>query len=260
MKLKRIFSVLLCTVMIFSAVCVNAAGVYILKPLDQSNGEQMAEFYDAFLKYVMSEYRYDLTREELLEAAVKQVITDHPELFVEFAKGSFNALDENSMFYTQDEYMERFQDVAGVYVGIGINVFYDEDKVILGEALPGTPAEGSGLSIGDIVVAVDGERVDGYGLDKVTSLIKGEEGTNVDITVLRNGVEYTYTVARAVIKINPLTYEIIEGTNVGYVKLSSFNASSAEVFAATMTEFGKKGVKTIVLDLRNNVGGYLDAA
>ena len=159
MNLKKILSVLLCTVMIFSSITVNAAGIYILKPLDQSNGEQMAEFYDAFLEYVMSEYRYDISREELLEQAVKQVITDHPELFVEFAKGSFNALDENSMFYTQDEYMERFQDVAGVYVGIGINVFYDEDKVILGEAIPGAPAEGSGLSVGDIVVAVDGERV-----------------------------------------------------------------------------------------------------
>lgn len=259
MKLKKIFAVLLCVIMMFSAVNVNAAGL-ILNALDTNDGEKVSNFYDNLLEFIIEEYKYDVTKEELLSTAVKQILTDHPELLEEFGKGAFNALDENSMFYTEEEYMERYSDVSGVYVGIGINVFYDEDKVILGEAIEGSPAEGSGLQIGDIVVAVNGERVEGYGLDKVTSLIKGEEGTNVDITILRNGVEYTYTIARAVIKINPITYEIIEGTNIGYVKLSAFNANAADAFKAVMTEFGGMGVEKIILDLRNNVGGYLDAA
>lgn len=260
MKLKKMFAAILCAVMVFSSVGVNAAGLYVLKPLDTTNGEQMAEFYDALMEYIIDEYKYDLTKEELLDAAVQQIITDHPELYEELCRGMFNALDENSLFYTEEEYKSRVTDVSGVYVGIGINVFYDEDKVIFGEPIEGTPAENSGLQIGDIVVAIDGESVEGYGLDVVTAMIKGEEGTTVNITVLRNGVEYTYEVERAVIKINPITYEIIEGTNVGYVKLSGFNASAAEAFDAVAAEFGEKGVEHIVLDLRNNVGGYLNAA
>lgn len=259
MKLKRIFVTVLCIVMMFFAVNVNAAGT-ILNALDTTDGEKVSEFYNNLLNYIIKEYKYDITKEELLSAAVSQILKDHPDLLGEFGKGAFNALDENSKFYTEEEYDERYTDVAGIYVGIGINVFYDENKVILGEPIEGSPAEGSGLQIGDIVVAVNGERVEGYGLDKVTSLIKGEEGTNVDITVLRNGFEYTYTIARSVIKINPITYEIIEGTNIGYVKLSSFNANAADAFKAVMTEFGGMGVEKIILDLRNNLGGYLDAA
>jgi len=259
MKLKRIFTVVLCVVMLLSAINVSAAGG-ILNPLDATDGEQIAKYYDNLLDFILKKYKYEITKEELLTAATKQILTDHPELLEEFGKGTFNALDENSMFYTEEEYTQRYTDVSGVYVGIGINVFYDEDKVILGEAIEGSPSENSGLQIGDIVVAVNGERVEGYGLDKVTSLIKGEKGTSVDITVLRNGAEYTYTIQRAVIKINPVTYNIIDGTNIGYVKLSAFNANAADYFDAVMAEFKEKGVKNIVLDLRNNVGGYLDAA
>ncbi len=245
--------------MMFSVVNVSAAGM-ILNSLDMTDGEKVSKYYDNLLDFIIKEYKYDITKEDLLSAAVKQVLTEHPDLLEEFGKGAFTALDENSMFYSAEEYAERKTDVSGVYVGIGINVFYDENKVILGEAIKGYPSENSGLQIGDIVVAVNGERVEGYGLDKVTSLIKGEEGTTVDITVLRNGEEYTYTIERAVIKINPITYEIIDGTNIGYVKISSFNASAAEVFDAVMAEFKEKGVGKIILDLRNNVGGYLDAA
>ena len=258
MKLKNIFAITLCIVMMFLAVGVNAADE-IANPLDMTDGEKVSEYYDKLLEFIIDEYKYDITKEELLSAATKQILTDHPELLEEFGKGAFNALDENSKFYTPDEYEERVTDVSGVYVGIGINVFYD-DKVILGEAIEGSPSENSGLQIGDIVVAVNGERVEGYGLEKVVSLIKGEEGTNVDITVLRNGAEYTYTIKRAVIKINPITYEIIDGTDVGYVKLASFNANAAEAFAEVMAEFHEKGIEKIILDLRNNVGGYLDAA
>ena len=257
---KKLFAVALCIVMMLSCVTVNGASSSILNGIDSSNGEIIAKFYDNLLNYIIENYRYDITREELMEAAVMQILTDHPELLEEFGKGAFNALDENSMYYNADEYEARFEDVSGVYVGIGINVYFDEEYVILGEAIEGSPAENSGLQVGDIVVAVDGERVEGHGLDKVTSLIKGEEGTTVDITVLRNRVEHTYPLNRATIKINPVTYEILEDCNVGYMKISSFNSNTAEAVAQAMHYFGERNVKTVILDLRNNLGGYMNAA
>ena len=260
LNIKKILATVLCVVMVISGISVNAAGTQILNAIDTTDGKVVSEFYDNLLDYIVKYYRYDITREELMEAAVMKILTDHPELLEEFGKGAFEALDENSMFYNAEEFEARFEDVSGVYVGIGINVYFDEEYVILGEAIEGSPAENSGLQVGDIVVAVDGESVDGYGLDKVTSLIKGEEGTNVSITVLRNRAEYTYTLKRAKIKINPVTYEIIENCNVGYLKISSFNANTSEAVDKAMYYFGERNVKTVILDLRNNLGGYMNAA
>ena len=260
LKFKNVFATVLCVVMLLSGVSVNAAGGQILNAIDTTNGEVVSEFYSNLLDYIIKNYRYDITREELMEAAVMKVLTDHPELWEDFGKGAFEALDENSMFYNAEEYESRFEDVSGVYVGIGINVYFDEEYVILGEAIEGSPAENSGLQVGDIVTAVDGEDVTGYGLDKVTSLIKGEPGTSVSVTVKRKGEIYTYTLKRATIKINPVTYEVIESCNVGYLKLSSFNSNTADSIETAMNYFGERNVKTVILDLRNNLGGYLDAA
>ena len=260
LNVKKIFATILCIVMLLSCVSVNGAGVQILNGIDTTNGEVVSEFYSNLLDYIVKYYRYDITREELMEAAVTKILTDHPELLEDFGKGAFEALDENSMFYGAEEFEARFEDVSGVYVGIGINVYFDEEYVILGEALPNSPAESSGLQVGDIVVAVDGESVEGFGLDKVTSLIKGEEGTEVSITVSRNRAYYTYTLKRATIKINPVTYEIIEDCNVGYLKISSFNSNTSDAVTQAMNYFGERNVKTVILDLRNNLGGYLNAA
>ncbi len=260
-NLKKLFAIIMCLVMLtVSVTCVNAKTLSDYLPIDTTDGELVSKFYSSLVNYVVKNYRYDITREELLTAAVTQILKDHPELLEEFGKGMFNALDENSQYYNAEEYESRLEDVSGVYVGIGINVHYDEENVILGEAIENSPAQSSGLSVGDIVVAVDGENVKGYGLDKVTSMIKGTEGTAVDITVLRDGKEYTYTLKRATIKINPVTYEILEGTDIGYVKLSSFNANTIIAFDEAMLDLNSKGVKTVILDLRNNLGGYLNAA
>lgn len=258
---KKIVACILCFIMIAtSAVSANAKTLSELLNLDTTNGEVVSEFYDNLIDYIIRNYRYDVSREELLNAAVKNLLTSHPELLEEMGKGAISALDENSFYYNEEEYKARFQDVTGVFVGIGINIYYDENKVILGEAIKGSPADGSGLEVGDIVVAVDGERVDNYSLDKVTSLIKGEEGTTVSITVLRNGSEYTYSFQRSTIKINPITYNIVEDTNIGYVKISGFNANTIEAFDTAMAYFNQKGVKSVILDLRNNLGGYMDVA
>ena len=260
LKFKKIFATVLCVVMLVSGISVNAAGAQILNGIDTTNGEVVSGFYSNLLDYIVKYYRYDITREELMEAAVMKVLTDHPELLEDFGKGAFEALDENSMFYNAEEFESRLEDVSGVYVGIGINVYFDEEFVILGEPIEGSPAEASGLQVGDIVVAVNGESVEGYGIDKVTSLIKGEEGTEVTITVSRNREHYTYTLKRATIKINPVTFEIIEDCNVGYLKISSFNSNTGNYISTAMNYFGERNVKTVILDLRNNLGGQVDAA
>lgn len=259
MNMKRITAFVLTAVMLcFSTV--SYANTTYLNALDMTDGEKVSDFYDSVLDYIVKNYKYDITKEELLSSAVKSLLKDHPELFSELGKGAFEALDENSAFYTDEEYTDVYSDVSGVYVGVGILVHQEGTKVVLGEPLENSPALYSGLKVGDIVLSVNGEDVTGYALDKVTSLIKGPAGTEVEIEVLRGGKHYTYKMNRAEIKINPIEYYLIEESNVGYVKISTFNVSTSDEFAKAMKYFGEAGVKNVILDLRNNLGGYLNAA
>lgn len=263
MKIKRIVAILLCMIMVFATMSVsaeNAAGGMFVKLVDLKDGEEVAEHFDGVLDLIVEEYKYDITKEELLTSTVKEFLKAHPEYLAEFGKGAFEALDENSSFYTREEYTDVKEDVSGNYVGIGMYVSQEGTKIVLGEPIEGSPAENSGLRVGDIVKAVDGVDVSEFAIEKVTSLIKGKAGTNVDITVLRNGMEYTYTITRAEIKINPITYYVIEDKNIGYVKISAFNANTSVEFMRAALEFNKKGITKIILDVRNNGGGYLQEA
>ncbi len=257
-RFKKFVAVLLAVV----TISLPSAGVSAARiKVDMKDGEFVSQLYDAVLGFVEQNYKFGVTKEELLDAAVKEFLKNHPEYYDEFGKAAFTALDPNSKFYNAEEYNSTYTDVSGIYVGIGIYVHQDKDFTILGEPIECSPAEAAGLRVGDILTSVDGESVEGFALDKVTSLIKGEEGTTVKLEVKRNGAYYTYEIKRAKIKINPVTYNMVEGTDdIGYIKISSFNANTSDAFAEAAEYFGKKGVKKIVLDLRNNLGGYLTAA
>ena len=259
MKIKRIFALLICLFTVFATTSVHGAGMFV-KFVDLKDGEEVAQHFDGVLNLIVDEYKYDITKEELLTSTVKEFLTAHPEYLAEFGKAAFEALDENSNFYTTEEYDAVYEDVSGNYVGIGIYVSQEGTQIVLGEPIEGSPAENSGLRVGDIIKAVDGVDVSEFALDKVTSLIKGVAGTNVNITVLRNGIEYTYTLTRAEINLNPITYNVIDDADAGYVKISSFNANTGLEFIKATEEFHEKGIDKIILDVRNNRGGYLEQA
>lgn len=255
MKIKRIIALLLCIFTVFATT-----SVYAEDNSENKEGEAVARYFDDVLDYVQGFYKYDVTREELLQAAVSGFLKEHPEYVAEFGKGAFEALDENSKFYIEEEFTAVYEDVTGNYVGIGIYVSQEGAQIVLGEPIKGAPAENSGLRVGDVIKAVDGVDVTDFALDKVTSLIKGEAGTKVDVTVMRNGAEYTYTLTRAEIHLSPITYNVIEGTDAGYIKISSFNDNTGIEFYDAVQEFHEMGIEKIILDVRNNRGGSLNQA
>ena len=254
---KRFIAIVLC-VLIFS-ININAYA-FSLAPLDTSDGEAMYDFFEQLMNVTEHQYRFDITHEELINSALKEVLTNHPEMFSEFAKGAYNALDENSAYLTADEYDTRYTETMGSFAGIGITVMEDEGRILVSSPIEGTPAYAAGITTGDEIISVNGEDITSYGLDKVVSLIRGDEGTYVTVGILRKGETLKFKLKRDIIKVSPVSYNILDKNNAGYVKISSFNGNTTEYFKSALEDLKSQGVDKIVLDLRDNLGGLVKEA
>ncbi len=226
---------------------------------EQVNRNAVNAFND-ILDITESTYYKDITREQLLQSAVEGLLEENPELIDALAKNAYDVLDENSVYLTEEEYTDRIENVTGEFCGIGVAISYFNSKCIITKVYKNTPSIAAGLKEGDIIVAVDGEDVTSYGLEKVVSLVRGEKGTNVLLTVLRNGVEMYFTVSRAVVNIPSVEYEKLEKNNSGYIRVDSFGTNTFNEFNEALGKLAAEGVDKIILDLRNNTGGILNAA
>ena len=170
--------------------------------------------------------------------------------------------DPYSSYFTLDEYNSFTEQVTGQYCGIGVTVTMDtEDSTILVvSAQKGTPADEAGLSTGDKIIAINGKPVPDD-LETAVSKIKGKEGTSVKLTILKKDAAQTeeMEIIRGEITLDTLTSEIIEG-DIGYVQLTAFDESTVREFADEIDSLEKNGAKSIILDLRSNPGGMVEAA
>ena len=188
---------------------------------------------------------------------------DEQKIIDETIKGYVNGLDdEYSDYLTKEEWDEFEAQALGNYVGIGIYMSVDKnDNVVVLSSIKGTPAEKAGLETGDIIVKVNDESVLGVATDIVASKIKGEEGTNVKITILReteNGEgEYKdFDITREAIKVYHVETKMLEN-NIGYIQLLAFDEGCADEIENAYKEVKKQGAQKIILDLRDNTGGIV---
>jgi len=143
----------------------------------------------------------------------------------------------------------------GVYIGIDPKTRY----VLVLAPIQGTPAARAGLKAGDLVLAVDNHNTHGMDLDVVMGLIRGKAGSTVDLLVDRKGVRKTFSVEREQIIVPSVSYRMIDG-NIGYVQLIDFGDRSAREVSDALDALLRQGAKAVILDLRNNGGGLLQAA
>ncbi len=169
------------------------------------------------------------------------------------------SLGDRWSYYADAETYEALQlRRDNAYVGIGVTVSYEEDGLHIQSVTEGGPAEAAGLLPGEIIIAADGNDLTGEYVYNGTSLIQGEEGTQVALTVLdADGASRQVTVTRARLENDPVTYELLED-NVGYVALDNFYKGSADHVKAAVEDLLSQGATAFVFDMRNNPGGYLD--
>ena len=252
LKGKRIAIFALCFVMLFSNAYAKTTN-----EIDTTDGKVMYDFFENVLKATEKVYRFDVTRDELITAAIKKMITEDPTTFDKLMKGAYSALEEHSRYLSENEFTKATEDIGGEFVGIGVNISENNGKTVVGAPITGSPAHLAGLQTGDIIETVDGVDIAGFVVDKTVSLIRGVIGTTVTIVVDREGEKITFNIVRDTIKISPVEYNVLDKNNSAYVRISSFNANTDEYLSTALDELSKKGVDKIILDLRYNPGGLL---
>ena len=167
--------------------------------------------------------------------------------------------DKYTVYYDEDETKALMESTSGTFSGVGATLTKDADTgyATIVNVYEGSPAEKAGLKAGDILEKIDDHEVGDEQLDTVVSWIKGEKGTDVKITVLRDGEELEMTATRDTIEVKTVSYEMKEN-QIGYIRVSEFDTVTYDQFKEALDDLEKQGMQGLVVDLRNNPGGSLD--
>lgn len=256
---KGLISGVLCAAVIFVV-----AGLIFLRPLITSTTtvNTATQSYDNYEEFVESV----ATKVSIMEKYLnKDFYYEHEGSFEELAdsiyKAYMNSLgDDYAYYYDSEEYLELTQQSSGTYCGIGAVVQQDVETGYIKIVNPyeNGPAFEAGVRANDYIIAIEGESIVGMDINSAVALMKGEEGTIVNVTVLRNDEEKSFDIERRIIEIQTVEYEMLED-NIGYVAVSSFEGKTAEHFQKAVDSLIEDGAKGIVVDLRDNGGGLLSA-
>lgn len=223
----------------------------------ESEQELFAPFWEAYRK-VTSEYVGAYEPKALVEGAIQ---------------GMFGALDDPySSYMTSDEYQRSLEGIEGSFEGIGATMasrgpdgtacatLGDACALMVEGVLPDSPAQRGGLLAGDQLVAVDGRAVDGSTIDDVVDWVRGPSGTDVRLSLLRGGAPLELTVTRDVIHQSAVQASTLDHGRVGLIGVEGFSSGAAADLRTALEDQIAAGAQGFILDLRDDPGGYVDAA
>lgn len=176
-------------------------------------------------------------------------------------KGIIKGLDDPySVYYTKKEYNSLQESTSGIYCGIGARVSQDVETGIITIVQPfeGGPAEKAGILPNDILYKIEGEEVIGEDLSEVVAKMKGEKGSKVSLTIIRDKKEMDFEITRNEVENPTVSHEMLDN-KIGYIKVTEFDEVTAEQFRAALDNLEKQNEKGLIIDLRNNGGGRLTA-
>ena len=174
--------------------------------------------------------------------------------------GMVGSLDRHSSYYTPQQYKIFQEDSHRRYFGIGIMIRKIENGVLVSKVFPDGPAEHAGLQVGDLILKVNNEVIDGFELSQVSAKIKGVEGSAVDLELARRNKNLTVTVKRGQIQVSTVDQFYVDENQTGYLHLIQFSTRSRDEVADALIDMKAKGMKSLILDLRDNSGGLLSSA
>ena len=174
--------------------------------------------------------------------------------------GMLAGVGDKYTYYLPKENLQQYlENTNGNFDGVGIEVYTTQNgEVVIGSVMAGQPAETAGLQAGDVIIGVDGEDMQGRLLSDVAAKIRGEEGTEVTIQVLRRSTGKTleFTMARATVEVESVSSRMMEN-KIGYISISGFKENTYSQFKDALTALQEDGMKGLILDLRDNPGGLV---
>jgi carboxyl-terminal processing protease len=214
--------------------------------------------------FLSKDVNFDLfweTWDTIRKNYVHQPVSETEMLYGAMAGSVASLGDPHSIFFDPDTTKKFTDELQGTFDGIGTEIAIKNDRLTIIAPLPGSPAEKAGLRAGDQILAIDAEDTAGMSLDYAVNKIRGQKGTDVVLTVNREGWDKAKEIklTRDTIKIQSVKWKMLDN-NLAYINLRYFNEDTSSEFNKAVVEIISKNPKGIVFDLRNNPGGYLDTA
>jgi carboxyl-terminal processing protease len=220
----------------------------LFKDLFSFNLNRYDKFNDV-INYIEASYVDSVSKQKLTEDAINDLL---------------QSLDPHSYYISAAEFNDVNDPLMGNFEGIGVEFRIIKDTVVVINTVAGGPSEKRGVRAGDRIVKVDGKPFAGIKItnEKVLKTLKGEKGTDVKLSIYRPGVRnlIDFVVTRDVIPTYSVDIAYMVKGNIGYIKLSKFSKTTPQEFDAALTKLKSGGMKKLILDLRGNGGGFMDAA
>lgn len=232
------------------AVCVGLSlGYYVTRnrvfTSGGYDGNRLQKLQD-ILNLVENNYVDDVNPDKVFEESIVEML---------------HKLDPHSNYIPASEQQRAAEIIEGKFGGVGMRYFVLRDTVCITHVIKGSPSEKIGIKAGDKILKIDGKNVASVKIesDKVMTMLKGKEGTRVKVELVRQKKKMTFEIIRGTIPIESVASYYLLG-DVGYIKIDQFSVTTAEEFRAAAAELTSKGMKRLIIDVRNNGGGVLGSA
>jgi len=230
--------------LLFLGVC----GYGVCEEKDEGSLFKYLRVFSEAVHYIQKNYVKDVSYKKLIYDAIQ---------------GMTKSLDPHSTFLTPDMYKEMQIESTGEFGGVGMVVTMKDGVLTVVSPIEDTPAWRAGVKAGDRIIKINGVSTKGMTLMEAVKKLRGPKGTKVTITIVREGVDkpFDITITRAIIKIKSVTYRMLdEKAGIGYIKIKQFQEKTSSELKKAFYALRKKGMKALILDLRNNPGGLLSQA
>ncbi len=251
------------TILYFLAAVIITAGIAVgvtLRVVNSQRGDRVVisnEEYQSLIKMAPLE---ELS-EKIQEDQYAQSVTED-DLLTGALKGMLEASgDPYAQYYTEEEYLDYLRELDGKYSGVGMMIGQPEDgggATVL-KVYSGSSAETAGIKVGDMIVAVEGEPLSGLSLSDINRLLEGDTDTEVTVSVLRGETPIQVKMLRQKGIISRVDHKLFN-QRTGYIRLDMFTSASVEEFAEALRDLTDRGMRCLVVDIRNNPGGELESA
>lgn len=228
---------------------ILAIGILVGSILDFPSKTTSRDKIDRLIYFIENEYVEDVDTDSIIEYTVNGILAQ---------------LDPHSVYIGKDDFEYVEESMRGNFVGIGINFYMYKDTLTVIRTIEEGPSEKAGLKSGDRILLADNDTIYGkdFSSDAVIAKLRGEKKSKLKVKVFRKTEDknYDFTITRDVIPLKSVDVSLKLDQNIGYIKVNRFAETTAKEFHTALSDLVKQNMSTLVLDLRDNGGGYVDAA